>query len=253
MDRSGSLGTRLKTTLLVAFGQKKMFKRPIPALLHFCIYAAFLFTQIELIEIFADGITGSHRAFQADLGALYTFSISLIEVLSVLAFVATLAFLARRNLLKIPRFTMSEMTGWPKLDGNLILYFEILLICFIFMMNGADEVLHIQDGKGTYGFAISSRIGPVLFGGMSVETLHLIEQIGWWGHICMVFVFLNYLPISKHFHIILAFPNVFYSNLQEKGKFTNMESVKKEVELMFDPSADPYACLLYTSPSPRDS
>jgi len=241
VDRSGSLGARLKTTLLVAFGQKKMFKRPIPALLHLCIYAAFLFTQIELIEIFADGITGSHRAFQADLGALYTFSISLIEVLSVLAFVATLAFLARRNLLKIPRFTMSEMTGWPKLDGNLILYFEILLICFIFMMNGADEVLHIQDGKGTYGFAISSRIGPVLFGGMSVETLHLIEQIGWWGHICMVFVFLNYLPISKHFHIILAFPNVFYSNLQEKGKFTNMESVKKEVELMFDPSADPYA------------
>ena len=241
VDRSGRLGARLKTTLLVAFGQKKMFKRPIPALLHLCIYAAFLFTQIELIEIFADGITGSHRAFQADLGALYTFSISLIEVLSVLAFVATLAFLARRNLLKIPRFTMSEMTGWPKLDGNLILYFEILLICFIFMMNGADEVLHIQDGKGTYGFAISSRIGPVLFGGMSVETLHLIEQIGWWGHICMVFVFLNYLPISKHFHIILAFPNVFYSNLQEKGKFTNMESVKKEVELMFDPSADPYA------------
>ena len=165
----------------------------------------------------------------------------MIELLSVLACVATLAFLARRSMLNIPRFTMSEMTGWPKLDGNLILYFEILLICFIFMMNGADEVLHIQDGKGTYGFAISSRIGPVLFGGMSVETLHLIEQIGWWGHICMVFVFLNYLPISKHFHIILAFPNVFYSNLQEKGKFTNMESVKKEVELMFDPSADPYA------------
>jgi ferredoxin len=248
VDRSGSLGARVKTTLLVAFGQKKMFKRPIPALLHLCIYAAFMFTQIDLIEIFADGITGSHRAFRNDLGGLYTFTISLIEVLSVLAFIATLAFLARRNLLKIPRFTMSEMTGWPKLDGNLILYFEILLICFIFMMNGADEVAHLKSGNDSYGFAISSMIGPALFGGMEMETLHLIEQIGWWGHICMVFVFMNYLPVSKHFHIILAFPNVFYSNLEAKGKFTNMEAVKKEVELMFDPSADPYA-----APAPEAS
>lgn len=241
VDRSGSLGTRIKTTILVAFGQKKMFKRPIPALLHLCIYLAFVITQIELIEIFVDGISGSHRVFANKLGGLYTFTISTIEVLSVLAFIATLAFLTRRNLLKIPRFHKSEMTGWPKLDGNLILYFEILLIIFIFMMNGADEVLHLQETGQSYGFAITGFLGPALFGGMSESSLHTVEAIGWWGHICMVFVFLNYLPISKHFHILLAFPNVFYSNLKSKGKFTNMESVKKEVEMMFDPSADPYA------------
>ncbi len=240
IDRSGNLGGRIKSTLLVAFGQKKMFKRPIPALLHLFIYLAFVITQIELIEIFVDGITGSHRAFSDSLGGLYTFTISTIEILSVLAFIATLAFLTRRNLLKIPRFTMSEMNGWPKLDGNLILYFEILLICFIFMMNGADEAMLAKKGE-TYGFAITSWLGPILFGGMDESGLHLVENIGWWGHIVMVFWFLNYLPISKHFHIILAFPNVFYGNLQKKGKFNNMESVKKEVEMMFDPSADPYA------------
>ncbi|MBT6028820.1 MAG: (Fe-S)-binding protein [Crocinitomicaceae bacterium] len=241
VDRSDSFRSRIKTTVLVALGQKKMFKRPIPALLHLFIYVAFVITQIELIEIFVDGITGSHRAFRVSLGGLYTLIINSIEIVSVLAFVATLIFLIRRNLLKIPRFTMSEMTGWPKLDGNLILYFEILLICFIFMMNGGDEMLQLENGAESYGFVISSVVGPLLFGGLTPESLHLIEQIGWWGHISMVFLFLNYLPISKHFHILLAFPNVFYSNLRNKGELNNMQSVKKEVSMMFDPSVDPYA------------
>ncbi|MFT7611403.1 MAG: heterodisulfide reductase subunit C [Parvicellaceae bacterium] len=241
VDRKGNLGQRIKITILVALGQKKMFKRPIPAILHLCIYVAFVITQIELVEIFVDGITGSHRAFAGKIGSIYTLAIDIIEVLSVLAFLATLIFLIRRNLIKVPRLVMSEMTGWPKLDGNLILYFEILLICFIFMMNGADEVIHLRESGASYGFTISSIIGPAFFGSMSTESLHLVENIGWWGHICMVFVFLNYLPISKHFHILLAFPNVFYSNLNPKGAFSNMESVKKEVEMMFDPTADPYA------------
>lgn len=246
LDRSDNKAERFKVMTLVALGQKKMFQKPLPALLHMCIYVAFIFTQIELIEIFIDGVAGTHRVFWPSLGSFYVFIISLIEVLSVLAFIATFIFLARRNLLKIPRFHKSEMTGWPKLDGNLILYGEIVLIIFIFMMNGADEVLHVRGeshaaGTGSYGFAISSIIGPALFDGLSSHTLHVIEKIGWWGHIGVVFAFLNYLPISKHFHIMLAFPNVFYSNLEKKGKFTNMESVTKEVKLMFDPNADPYA------------
>ncbi|MFT7011804.1 MAG: hypothetical protein ACJAWR_001827, partial [Flavobacteriales bacterium] len=146
-------GERWKTMTLVALGQKKMFARPIPALLHLFIYVAFLLTQIELIEIIIDGISGSHRLFYPTLGGLYTLVISIIEVLSVLALIATFAFLARRNLLKIPRFHKDEMTGWPKLDGNIILYLEILLVFFIFTMNGADEALHIAEGKGSYGFA----------------------------------------------------------------------------------------------------
>jgi heterodisulfide reductase subunit C len=248
INRSDNKLERLKTMVFVALGQKKMFQRPIPALLHFCIYAAFIITQIELIEIFVDGISGSHRIFASSLGGFYTFLISFIEVLSVLALIATFAFLARRNLLKIPRFHMDEMTGWPKLDGNIILYMEIVLVLCILTMNGADEALmnlgssHADGLPGnTYGFAVSSIIGPSVFGGIDVSTLEVIERIGWWGHIIMVFTFLNYLPISKHFHVLLAFPNVYYSNLKHKGQFTNMASVKKEVEMMFDPNADPYA------------
>lgn len=248
VDRSDNKADRFKVMALVALGQKKMFKRPIPALLHFILYAAFVITQIELIEIFADGLSGDHRMFRASLGGFYTFMISFIEILSILAFVATFAFLARRNLLKIPRFRMNEMTGWPKLDANLILIAEVVLICFIFMMNGADEVLYQRGvshaanlNDGSFGFTVSQFIGPALFGGMSEETLHLVERIGWWGHIVMVFSFLNYLPFSKHFHILLAFPNTFYSNLEKKGKFTNNPAVTKEVKLMMDPNADPFA------------
>ena len=248
LNRSDKKGERWKTMILVALGQKKMFQRPIPALLHFAIYAAFVITQIELIEIFVDGVSGSHRVFASSLGGFYTFLISFIEILSVLALVATFVFLARRNLLKIPRFHMSEMTGWPKLDGNIILYLEIVLVLCILTMNGADEALmnighsHAVGLTGdTYGFAVSSIVGPSVFGGMDVGSLEILERIGWWGHIIMVFTFLNYLPISKHFHVLLAFPNVYYSNLKNKGQFSNMNSVKKEVEMMFDPNADPYA------------
>ncbi|MEX2485846.1 MAG: (Fe-S)-binding protein [Brumimicrobium sp.] len=248
VDRSDNKSKRLKVMTLVAFGQKKMFKKPIPAILHFFLYAAFLITQIELIEIIVDGITGDHRVFRATLGGFYTFMISFIEILSVLAFVGTFIFLLRRNLLRIPRFRMREMNGWPKLDGNLILIMEIILLIFIFTMNGTDEVLynrgtsHAQAlGDESFGFAISQFIGPAFFSGFSDSALITLERIGWWGHIAMVFIFLNYLPFSKHIHIILAFPNTFYSKLTKKGRFTNMESVTSEVKLMMDPEADPYA------------
>jgi heterodisulfide reductase subunit C len=241
IDRSDNKAERWKTMALVALGQKKMFTRPIPALLHLALYAAFVITQIELIEIITDGITNGHRTFAAALGGFYTFMISFIEVLSLLALIATVAFLARRNLLKLPRLNMKELAGWPKKDANLILLMEIVLVSCIFTMNGADEVAHISQGHASYNFAISSWLGPLLFDGLSLHSLHSFEQIGWWGHFAMVLAFLNYLPYSKHFHILLAFPNTYYSNLAKKGKFTNMESVTNEVKLMMDPNADPYA------------
>jgi heterodisulfide reductase subunit C len=242
IDRTDNSSERWKTMVLVALGQKKMFTRPIPALLHLAIYAAFVITQIELFEIFADGLTGGHRTFEETLGGFYTFMISFIEILSVLALLATFAFLSRRNLLKLPRLNMKELAGWPMKDANLILIMEIVLVACIFTMNGADEAAQLQQGNAGYGFAISSFVGP-LFLNMTdnLETLHTLEMIGWWGHIFMVFAFLNYLPYSKHFHILLAFPNTYYSNLEKKGKFTNMESVTAEVKLMMDPTADPYA------------
>ncbi|MDD2982984.1 MAG: 4Fe-4S dicluster domain-containing protein [Crocinitomicaceae bacterium] len=246
LDRTDRKAERWKVMTLVALGQKKMFARPIPAILHLMLYAAFVITQIELIEIIVDGVTGNHRTFFAALGGFYTFMLSFIEILSILAFIATFMFLARRNLLKVPRLVKSELNGWPKLDANLILIAEITLICFIFMMNGADEVLYNQGqshlaGEGSLGLAMSSWIGPMLFGNMSLDTLHIIERIGWWGHILMVFGFLNFLPYSKHFHILLAFPNTWYSNLNPKGQFNNIDSVTAEIKLMMDPNADPYA------------
>lgn len=246
INRTDNFAERVKTMTLVALGQKKMFTRPIPAILHLFLYAAFVITQIELIEIVVDGIAGSHRVFRPSLGGFYTFMVSFIEILSVLAFIGTIAFLSRRNLLKVPRLVHNDLTGWPKLDANFILFGELTLICFIFMMNGADEVLYSRGvshatnlGDGSLGLAISSHVGPMLFGGMSDHALHIVERIGWWGHIVMVFGFLNYLVVSKHLHILLAFPNTFYSNLKPKGEFTNMDSVTNEVKAIFDPSFTP--------------
>jgi heterodisulfide reductase subunit C len=250
-DVSGHHGTRLKNMLLVAFGQKKMFKRVIPAVLHLFLYVAFVFTQIELIEIFIDGIFGVHRWFLGPLGGMYNFIISTIEVLSVLAFVATVIFLIRRNLLYIPRFHRPEMKGWPTLDANLILVFELILLACIFTMNGTDVVLQDQDPDHyrATNFAISGVFGPLIFGGMETATLYTLERVGWWGHILMVFVFLNYLPKSKHLHILLAFPNTYFARIEQQGRMLNMPEVMNEVKSMMglgDPDApdpDPNAPL----------
>ncbi len=237
---TGHAGERWRNVVLIALGQKKMFKRPLPAIFHLFIYVAFLLTQIELIEIFVDGFTGSHRIFADALGGFYTFIISFIEILSLLAFVATLIFLARRNLLKVPRLSMSELNGWPRLDANLILLGEILLIVGIFSMNGADKVLQSMGAEhyhATGAFAISSWLGPSLFGGIDEGALVGLERFGWWLHILVVFAFINYLPISKHFHIFLAFPNTYYAKLTPKGQMANMPEIQKEVDNMMNPEA----------------
>ncbi|MEL6655058.1 MAG: (Fe-S)-binding protein [Bacteroidota bacterium] len=237
----GDTGERWRNVLLVAFGQQKMFKRWLPAIFHLFIYVAFLFTQIELIEIFIDGIFGVHRFFADILGGLYTLIINTIEILSVLAFIATIIFLARRNLLKIPRFVKSEMTGWPTLDANLILIFEIILLVAIFSMNGADVVLQERDPAhypATGYLAVSSWLGPALFGGLSDGALVVVERAGWWLHLGMVLVFLNYLPKSKHLHILLAFPNTFFARQKSRGEMENMPEIMNEVKSMMGLTED---------------
>ena len=246
VNRSDNASARWKNMALIAMGQKKMFTRPIPALLHFTLYAAFIITQIELLEIIVDGLFGTHRFFKTGLGGFYTFLISFIEILTLLALVATLAFLSRRNLLKLPRFNKAEMLGWPTKDANLILIMEIVLVTCIFTMNGTDEVLFSlgkshYEGTGSFNFAISKHLGPAIFGGMSESALHILERLGWWGHFLMVLAFLNYLYFSKHLHILLAFPNTYFADLNAKGKFDNLESVTNEVKLMMDPNVDPFA------------
>ncbi len=231
----GQTAQRWRNVLLVAFGQQKMFKNWIPAVFHFFIYAAFLLTQVELIEIFIDGVFGVHRFFAPILGGFYTFVISFIEVLSVAAFVATIVFLARRNLLRLSRFHKAEMKGWPTRDANLILLAEIVLLTGIFSMNGADVLLQ-QIDPGHYPdtgtLAVSSWLGPALFGGLSESALHVVERFGWWLHILTVFAFLNYLPFSKHLHIVLAFFNTYYARLKPRGEMDNMPEIMNEVKSM---------------------
>ncbi|MEO6758180.1 MAG: (Fe-S)-binding protein [Saprospiraceae bacterium] len=242
---AGQAGERWLKVLLVAFGQKKMFKNWLPAVLHLFIYVAFLITQVELIEIFTDGIFGTHRFFAPYLGGFYTFVVSFIEILSVLAFVATIVFLSRRNLLRIARFQKPEMIGFPKRDANLILLLEIILIVGVFCMNGGDKVLQtrgLEHYHTTGQFAVSSWLGPWLFGHLDTAAVLNVERFGWWLHILTVFGFLCYLPYSKHLHIVLAFPNTWYARLAEKGKMENMPEVQREVRLMMgldqpDPNA----------------
>ena len=246
VNRTENPGARWKNMALIALGQKKMFTKLIPAILHFTLYAAFIITQIELLEIIVDGLFGTHRFFKTSLGGFYTFLISFIEILTVLALLGTIAFLSRRNLLKLPRFNKAEMLGWPTKDANLILIMEIVLVTCIFTMNGTDEVLYSlgkshYEGIGSFNFSVSQYLGPAIFGGMSESALHILERVGWWGHFLMVIAFLNYLYYSKHLHILLAFPNTYFADLNAKGKFDNLESVTNEVKLMMDPNADPFA------------
>ena len=242
LDRNDRKGERFSLMARVALGQSKMVVRPVAGLLHIIVYVGFIIINIEVLEIVIDGITGKHRVF-AFMGGFYKFLISAFEGLALLVLVSCLIFLIRRNVLRLKRFFGKEMTSWPKTDANLILITEILLMGAFLLMNASDTQLQ-NLGSEHYtqvgSFPISRHLVG-LFGGASESGLIMAERGLWWFHIIGIFAFLNYLPYSKHFHILLAFPNVFYSKLTPKGQLTNMEAVKKEVEMMFDPSADPYA------------
>ena len=237
LNRTDRKSERWQTMLRVAFGQSKMQAKPVAGALHFVVYAGFLLINIEVLEIVLDGILGTHRIFAAPLGSLYTVAISFFEILAVLVIIACVAFLWRRNVAKIPRFHKPEMIGWPFKDANNILIIEIVLMTALLIMNAAEANFSTHAAGP---FVISQYLAP-LFSGMGQNTLHFVERFTWWLHILGILAFLNYLPFSKHFHIILAFPNTWYSNLDAKGKLANNEVVTKEVKTMLDPAADPYA------------
>ena len=242
INRSDRSLDRWVTMARVALGQSKMVVRPIAGILHIIIYVGFVIINIEVLEIVIDGLLGTHRIFSF-MGGLYNFLIGCFEILAFLVLLACVVFFARRNIVPIKRFIMREMDGWPKLDANLILIFEVVLMSAFLCMQGADLALQ-NLGADHYvragSYPVSSLLLP-LFEGMQIPTLVMIERGCWWFHILGILAFLNYLPYSKHFHIILAFPNTYYGNLEPKGSFTNMASVKNEVQLMMDPNADPYA------------
>jgi len=234
-------GRRWRNVLLLAFGQKKMFKRITPALLHFCVYAGFVIINVEILEIILDGIFGVHRMFAPVLGRVYNVLIGCFEILAVLVLVACVVFLIRRNILKVRRLAMKELNGWPKSDANLILITEIILMSLFLTMNTADYNLQLMGAHhytATGSFWISGMLAP-LFSGLQEPALIGIERSCWWLHIIGVFAFLNYLPYSKHLHIILAFPNAYYGRLYPQGKMQNMPDIQKEVLYMMQPEQAP--------------
>jgi len=237
VDRSDNKGERWKNMARIALGQSKMVSRPFAGFLHIIVYLGFVIINIEVLEIIIDGLFGTHRVFQPLLGnAMYGFLIGTFEILALLVLITVIIFWLRRNIAQLKRFMSKEMKGWPKNDGNLILYFEIVLMLLFIIMNATDHTFQ-EAGVGNL---ISQFVAP-WFSGYSLETLATIEHTAWWIHILGILIFLNYLYYSKHLHILLAFPNTYFANLNPKGQFNNLASVTNEVKMMMDPDADPYA------------
>jgi len=246
IDRNDQPGERFAKMARIALGQSKMVKKPISGFLHIIVYLGFIIINIEVLEIVIDGVFGTHRILSF-LGGGYNFLIGTFEILAFLVFVGVIIFWIRRNSLNIYRFLSRELKGWPKNDANYILYFEMVLMILFIVMNGADYQLqlngaaHYAQESGIVGsFPISQYLSP-WFENFSTDTLIIIERAAWWLHIVGILFFLNYLYYSKHLHILLAFPNVYFSKLAPKGEMDNLEAVTNEVKLMMDPDADPYA------------
>ena len=242
LDRSDNPSARWKNMALIALGQSKMVRRPVAGFLHIIVYLGFIIINIEVLEIITDGLLGTHRAFSG-LGMVYNFLIGSFEILAFLVLVAIAIFYVRRNVINLQRFVSSDLKGWPKSDANYILYFEVVLMTLFLVMNAADlqlQQMGVSHYKAVGSFPISQFISPV-FNGMNESLVVLIERGAWWVHIIGILVFLNYLYFSKHLHILLAFPNTFYADLNAKGQLSNLSAVTQEVKLMLDPNADPYA------------
>ena len=235
----------------IALGQSKLLKRPISGALHAIVYLGFIIINIEVLEIIIDGLLGTHRIF-AFLGGFYDFLIGTFEILALLVLVSVVLFWTRRNVLKIKRFLSPEMKGWPKQDGNIILYFEVVLMGLFLIMNSSDYALQ-QMGAAHYiqagSYPVSSLFAGV-FDAMSQSSLIIIERTAWWLHITGILIFLNYLYFSKHLHILLAFPNVYFGAITPKGQFKNNQAVTAEVKMMMDPSVDPFAAPAPDAPPP---
>lgn len=245
VDRSDHASERWGNMARIALGQSKMVKRPIAGFLHVIVYVGFVLINIELLEIVVDGIAGTHRIFAPYLGGFYDVLIASFEVFAALVLIAVILFWCRRNVIRIQRFWKDEMKGWPKLDADLILYFEVILMGLFLTMNGADLAIQTYYPDAPHyaqagSFPVSQFIVP-FFEGSKLSSIVMIERSTWWMHIIGIFFFLNYLYYSKHLHILLAFPNTFFANLKPKGQFANNSNVTAEVQLMMDPNADPYA------------
>ena len=244
VNRSDNSKARWANMAIIALGQSKMVRKPVAGLLHVIVYVGFIIINIELLEIIIDGLLGTHRIF-AFLGPIYNVLIASFEILALLVLLAVFAFWTRRNIIKLKRFIHKDLNGFPKKDANYILYFEVILMSLFLLMNASD--LHLQNIPGGFShfiqagsFPVSQFIQPI-FNGMASNLVMVLYELFWWLHILGILIFMNYLYYSKHLHILLAFPNTYFADLNPNGQFSNLESVTNEVKLMMDPNADPYA------------
>ena len=235
VNRTDNPSARWANMAMIALGQSKMVKRPVAGFLHIIVYAGFIIINLEVLEIMIDGLFGTHRIFSF-MGGFYGFLIGSFEILAVLVLAAVIVFWIRRNVIRLKRFASSDLKGAPKRDADIILYFEMVLMSLFLIMNATD--LHFQHLNA--GNVISQYINP-WFTSLEIVQVEAIERVAWWLHIIGILVFLNYLYYSKHLHILLAFPNTYFADLNPKGQFDNLESVTNEVKLMMDPNADPFA------------
>ncbi len=242
IDRSDNPSARWKNMAMIALGQSKMVKRPLAGILHIIVYAGFVIINLELLEIIIDGLFGTHRVFSF-MGSFYSFLIGSFEILALLVLIAVLVFWTRRNIVRLKRFISQDLNGSPKKDANIILYFEVVLMSLFLLMNASDFWLQrkgLHEFPSVGSFPVSHFITP-LFNGLNESGVLMLEKSFWWLHIIGILIFLNYLYFSKHLHILLAFPNTYFADLEAKGKLDNLASVTNEVKLMMDPNADPFA------------
>ena len=240
-DLTGNRALRWKNLLLLAVGQKKMFRNPTVAFLHLFVYVGFVIINIEVLEIVLDGLLGTHRLFLNSLGGLYPFLINCFEILAATVLIACVIFLIRRNIVKLRRFVSKDLDGWPRTDANLILVTEIVLMSLFLCMNAADRALQLQGAEHaeqSLDFIVSGIFAPG-FAGLSTAKLAILERACWWLHITGILAFLNYLPYSKHLHILLAFPNAYYARLEPLGEMKNMPNVQDEVKYAMMPELAP--------------
>lgn len=240
-DLNDQPGKRWKNLFLLALGQKKMFKNPLVAIMHLVIYAGFIIINLEVLEIVLDGLLGTHRLFLPLLGGFYSFLINFFELLAFGVIIVCVIFLARRNIIRLKRFMSKDLNGWARSDANYILFIEIILMSLFLTMNATDQVLQglgAEHYHTTSAFIISSKLIPI-FNGLSINSLIAIERTAWWLHIAGIFAFLNYLPYSKHLHIMLAFPNAYFARLDAPGKMKNMPAVQNEVLYAMQPELAP--------------
>lgn len=230
LSRFDHIAERIKITLLVALGQSKMMKRPLAGVLHAVVWWGFLVITIGTLEMIIDGISNSERIFSF-LGGFYSLITASGEIFAALIIISCVIFLIRRYLAGPKRFTGIEMKPGSRLDATVILSLIIILMVSLIGMNTG----YVNNHSEIYGYFPVSRWMVNTFPVISTMDLHTFETTNWWIHIVIVLVFLNILPYSKHFHVIMAVPNVFFTRLEPKARLNNMKSVTKEIKILLNP------------------